>query len=1346
MSKRKAPKEFAEDPDNRDFLALIELAGGFGWGQQDVAKLLDISPGQVSRVISGERHAARQHIRKLRKELKAAAARRQARGKGTTSLLAGVSPFAIDNAVVGGLSPSGAIEAFRSLLWARATDLRLPTTDVTITAAAYEADGGIDASIRDGAPRRDPDGLLDPGTRFQIKTGHFTPWRSSTIERELFGKKPAAFENLGPGVQQCLATGHRFVLVCFGVDLLDGKLRTAEANLATAFRKCGYPDVALQVWGQTELLGLFNQYLSLCLRLRGHDHFGIRSRQSWERDDDMQPLLRLSPEQEELLQELRDGLRGGKIGHLRLIGEPGVGKTRFALEITQPDDLSSLTLYVKDSEAILRSPLINELMEPDSHRCALLVVDECPPKDRAEIWNVVRPVCDRIRLITIDHGPDTSYDDKMRVVPVDPTGEAQIISILIDHGVGKSEARRWSEFCEGCPRVAHVLGENLTSNPTDLLRPPATVEVWNRFVIGRDDAGDEDVLLRQIVLRHVSLFNRFGLRDPVEHEARFIAKLAGACDPRLTWTRFQSIVLELKKRRILQGETTLYITPRLLHVHLYREFWELHGEGFDIAARMDSMPPSLWRWFVQMLRYAHDVPAAERAVERLLGPNGRFPSAEFPNDQLHGDLVRMLAETSPKATLRCIQRTIGPMSLDSLRGLTRSGHSVVSALAALAVWDDCFQVAARLLFHMAEAEDTKRSSHATGTLPSLFVLTPGMAATEAGPNTRIEILREALSSNSAKRRRLAVDVCTAALRTSHSMRFVGPEHQGIRRTVQFWIPATYGELWDAYRAIWDLLAEAHLARDGEERGWIASALIESAWSTLQIKSLAPHVVETLERLSSDSTTNVKELVEMLKRQIRHPASTLSKGVRERILEVCRRLDGSTFQSRLKRLVKYGTNEDYFDAGKYDGSVVEKKLSALAVAALDDAALLEVELPWLVCEDSSPTFVFGFFLGTEDKAERLLPAILQVHEQQGANARRSLLCGYLHSIFRRDVGRWESVLLELAQTATFAPRFSELAVNSGVSDRIAKRAVERYRDGLDSGEQIGQWGLGHRSRQLSQPIVEDIVRLQLEEGSGGRWSEAVQVCDSYFLRETGNLRLPESLIFDVLTHRAIADGYTAHEVSYSWSRLAHEFVTQFPRRTWDMFGTVLKVAADQWTSLGDLDTNQERVLSTLLRKDPKSAWRCITEAYRSSDGSPNGALQHWLADGGHRAIGDDSPGPIAFVPKSMIFRWVDQDIDHRGYWIARTLPKTFDISSSGRMTREFVQRYGRNEIVADTVTAHFHSRGWCGKATDRFRKLRSDAREWRAREKDPVVRQWLDRYVDSLSADIEREEVDEERRF
>src|SRR5881227_3284090 len=74
---------------------------------------------------------------------------------------------------------------------------------------------------------------------------------------------------------------------------------------------------------------------------------------------------------------------------------------------------------------------------------------------------------------------------------------------IMDYVLVKDHIHRWIEFCNGSPRVAHVLGQNLKENPRNLLASPDTVDFWGHYIAGGDKSASEEVRQRRIVLRHI---------------------------------------------------------------------------------------------------------------------------------------------------------------------------------------------------------------------------------------------------------------------------------------------------------------------------------------------------------------------------------------------------------------------------------------------------------------------------------------------------------------------------------------------------------------------------------------------------------------------------------------------------------------------------------------------------------------------------------------------------------------------------------------------------------------------------------------------------------------------------
>jgi hypothetical protein len=168
------------------------------------------------------------------------------------------------------------------------------------------------------------------------------------------------------------------------------------------------------------------------------------------------------------------------------------------------------------------------------------------------------------------------------------------------------------------------------------------------------------------------------------------------------------------------------------------------------------------------------------------------------------------------------------------------------------------------------------------------------------------------------------------------------------------------------------------------------------------------------------------------------------------------------------------------------------------------------------------------------------------------------------------------------------------------------------------------------------------------------------------------------------------------------------------------------------------------MSTLLRESPEECFKCITETLNRNDRERYGIL-HWLGDG--RSLGFNSDtGPIHDIPESVLFEWVDSDIEENGQMLCDTLAKTLDGTKQGRLTRNFIARYGSHEPISKALYGRFWSRSWSGSESEMYRRLREEARDWLVGENDKNVRRWVEDFIHYLASDIERAELNEEREF
>lgn len=1287
--------------------------------QAQLAHRLGVSPVTVARWESGQRACQSGFASKI-KQLELEHTHKAVRA--VTTILS------ITRDDLSRLDSQGAVEVFRDLLWCQARRQGVPISSVHITLQEI-ADGGIDASVDEPA-LTEFDELLSGRPSYQIKAGaNAKPWQNSWLRKEFFGGSRAAVDraNLGAAVLRCLENQGRYVLVCFGCSPTPEQIAQAREKIEEYFTACGFVRPRVEVWGQEHLIGLISNYPSLCLKIAGRDFPEFRSYTSWTMSSEMSLPLHLGEDQERLIKEIRTCIRGDTVRHVRVIGEPGLGKTRLVLQAMSVEDLAPQVVYVPHAEDFQRCQLFNTLLRSDNDYFVILVIDECSVKERASIWDAMRRRSDRCRLITIDHGPEDIRDSMMRVFDCPPLSDEQIAAIIDEYVPLPRESRRWAKFCGGSPRVAHAVGRNLQENPDDILKSPATVPIWDRFVAGYDNIDSASTRDRLLVLRYIALFQRFGFELPVHEEARFICELAQQANPDLTWPRFQSIVHDLKERRILQGKTTLFIAPKALHVYLWLQFWERHGRGFAMHEILPRLPVGLCGWFIRMFPYAHASDVAQRQVEALLGPSGLFADDSFAESQIGCEFLNVLAEAAPGATLRCIERTIGTWDRERLLRFKDARQQIVWALEKIAIWPPFFCRAAKVLLKLGAVENSRYGNNASGTFAGLFNPAPGAyAPTGASPTERLPALRAALESNIWEERQLGLRACESALSTYSGGRTIGAEYQGLRPTAKLWTPETWGEVFNAYSLVWQLVTEVSSTWQDEERAEANNVLIEAAADLICIEPIADMVFATLHALLDDPTTNLNKFVEFVTGALGLRRDELGETLISQLEALDKKITGTSFRTRLRRVVLLSTWEDEFDDEGKPRDDFQERITALVMETLDTSTLLDSVLADLVTGTSNSIFNFGLQLGKLDHKRVFLKKIIKSYCENRASATALFLGGYLAAVFNSSVDEWESILEQLLVDNGFTAMIGPLIGHSGLTNSIFKKILVKVdAERLPISTFLAFCHMRQLRKIKKQNIESLLKRLILSQQIG----YGLKIVHYVYCNKDSKRKLPEELTFELLFSEESPHDRRNPMTSYYWSGITKQFLAQYPGRYRDVFQASLgKLFRQRWYL--DAHNRSYKVVLKIIQNDPEACWPIVT----SMLGDLRGETAYWL------------DLPLALFPIESVLSWVAEDPETRAPFIARAVPKTLSPNASGVLTRELLDHYGNIEKVRHALFSHFLTDSWSGPASGHYRRKRDEARSWLENETSARVIAWVEEYIELLGREIEQAEIEEERRF
>src|SRR6266702_3782169 len=1197
----------------------------------------------------------------------------------------------VTNADLNLLTSFEAVSLFRELLWAEAGAIGIPKNCISVSSDINTPDGGIDAEVRnvqiDGGQ-----GIIKQGlTCYQIKIGLFSLRGNAKVKEILFNERST---ELKPRVKSCLDKGGTLVVVLFGWDGPDRKDDQLRDKFRTELEAIDqkYCTANIEIFRQNNLIGFLKPFPSLALLVNRRGKALFQTHQSWSQQDDMLTDFQAGEPQEKFLSALQTALeRENGTVHIHVSGEPGIGKTRLVLEATSSETLSPFVIYCDAASKFKDSELMNELMRTDNRFSSILVIDECDFNDRAYIWNMLKNSRSGIRLISIynEHVPAHGTTQYLDAPPLD---DAHVQKILQTYGIPQDEASRWLEFCSGSPRVAHVIGSNLKNNPEDLLASPDTVDVWGRYIAGRDDQNSAQVQERTLVLQHLALFKRFGYGRPLIAEAQAIAKIIERADDHITFTRFQSIIQKLRTRKILQGEYTLYITPKALHIKLWSDWWQAYGNAFSFEEFSSNLSDTLLEWFYEMFTYAAQSEVATTVVEELLGINGPFQNDNYLRTQLGAHFFLSLTNANPEAALQCLKRTVGEWGKEELLNFTSGRREVIWALERIAIWRSLFADAARLLLALGEAENETWSNNASGVFVELFSLAPGkVAPTEAPPQERIPILEEALRDRSKERRLLALRACNQTLESRHFSRSVGAEYQGLRHEPNLWMPETYGELFEA---------------------------------------LADMVIDTVEELAQRPYVDKKRILADVLRILRFDGKQLPQHIRQRWEYLTESLSGDDFSSQMKRYVGMDLPEDSYDE---QGNRVDKlsiRILKLVDQVIINPQLLDTELQWLVTTEAQNGYRFGYEMGKRDATFSLLPNLLEAQRHATNNPSVFFLGGYFHAFFEEDQQHWEEQADLLAENEVLRKWLPELTWRAGISDRSALRLLNLAEQGLIDTGSFRLFSAGRVTQTISEDIFIRWLRFLLESSHTYANSIALDMYYTYYVEAESEHILPEQLTLSLLKLLSLfqitQDSKRDPMDDFHWTEIGKKFVQLYPERSAILADWILEHIEEDNTIL-NLYSNTLSVLNEITLRYPQVVWTFITKYLGPPMDRRAWYIQQWLRGGDVPPI--EGGGALSSIPLAIVWQWVDEDVERRARYLASFVPPSL-FRQEGHMciAREVLIRYGNREDVRHAFMANFSTGTWWGPESAHYESVKQQLLEFKEGEKNGNVNRWIDEYI------------------
>lgn len=648
-----------------------------------------------------------------------------------------------------------------------------------------------------------------------------------------------------------------------------------------------------------------------------------------------------------------------------------------------------------------------------------------------------------------------------------------------------------------------------------------------------------------------------------------------------------------------------------------------------------------------------------------------------------------------------------------------------------------------LLARLAVNENADFSNNSTGTLVSLFRIGPEAAATEASPEQRLPALLALLRGTSDAERLLGLKIQESALDSrGRGFRTVGPEYQGLRERAKLWVPATYGDLWQARLLYFQTLINETSTWPAALRPQVCSALLKAVEHQIRTPPCTELALHVLEKLAADSAMVPSQLNKFFWHWREYREDEQHREVGVRIRRLARRYARQGLSSRFQRYVLdvdwLEWNEEYRDRRDRPASHAKALVAALARRVAANPHRISEISHLLTSSSHGPAlWTFGEQLAASDVEHALLPFLTGIARSSGNG---TCLHGYLNGVKAQSFKQFELWLLEMLNSSDTASLGAEMTLRSAYSENLFNRCLDALETKWIEPAPFGALQFGMALDSVPTEQAERLFLLIRQRET----PEALQLLIRLMSSISSERPIPcgPDFAFDVARHAIPFLRHPGQSLGFNWKSVCVRLVKSNAEFAAPLLDAILTATGEEHRLSYDDDI--EALSNELVRVDADGAWQVTAKHFEATLPKWRSDVYSWLK-GGIRSFGESvTRGPVADLPESSILSWIESDPDGRAALIAHAALPTLDDAGGGRLTRQLLTRYGHIDGVRSGISASFHSGSWVGSASQHLKHRRDILRRWLAAGFDFQVAQWIETEIERLDREIQREEINEER--
>jgi hypothetical protein len=1179
-------------------------------------------------------------------------------------------------------------ELLTGLFRAQAHRCGSPQSEVRVNTEEKAKDGGCDGWT--SKPVTKDDWLGDADTCWQLKAG--TSGSPARLKNEV-GK---------PLPKNMLEAGGRFVVVASGsTNGIKGetdRLKTLTDEAVPA----GIPIEHIDVIGSERLAVWCNQNPAVAARWAGRPD-GLWTLSDWANAEVHQVPWQAPDSINDEIARQRSflDLETGSVQHLHIHGQPGVGKTRFALELCREAPWSASVIYLQQASDMRLVELIDGAVADVAVRL-VVVADEIQLEQLRPLRDAVARANGRIRLITVGHcqTPEPARIPALLVDPIEPAMAANAVRGWYP-AMPPEHVDFVVRFADGFIRLARLAADAVARNTALDVRGLLSREEIRGFLDGMLGTGDRRAL------HVVAVLGSVGWTDDVQVEGEAIARHFG-----LDWNTVRANVDEFHRRLgiVPRGGRYRYISPTPLGIHLAVEAWSTFTDL--LRSLPDALPTEGAKdsYYERLHSMVSNPQAREYAREELAF---FFRLVDFVDARAVRRWSALSAADPNLAAANILRALESSAPEERSRIEDRARREAVWTLVRLAWRPGSFFDATKALALLAEAENESWANNATNEFLGCFQIFLG--GTAVPYLERLAVIDELVASERAPLVRLAVKALARA-GERQSMRMKS-EPASDELPEKEWHPSTAREHLNcvliALERLTNLAARGNaeiesdfvsaskeltmLLRDRSVRKSVAS-LFEA------VKAAYPEAREPLRRAIADVIYRERKYWKELPEEDMAELDFLHAG-----------FEDASLPARLRQLV----GQTRWDRDE------KPDLQPLANDFTHSTDTLTEMWPWLTSGDAADGWRFGEALAYQDPEGLLLETM-----QDAGNAGKDLrvLCGYVSATRKRRGDAWYDGWVQAQSHRTPRPlqMLFEVAWRCGVTPLVARCVQGILQAEPVAPEIVGQLSFGCWGEDLDPDLLADLLRALVDTGHE---ATALTILANRTKSQPGEHDRWLDMALELIALPSLIR--SGNMTSYYWKELALQYVDERPG---EIAAAICREQGDR--SAGTWFAKHleaEEVLDACVEHSPEVVWRSLKPHLSSEVGG------YMFSIGFPRGL-------IDRMPSDQVIAWVDGNPDERAPIVAKLASKTF--ASDDTLASRIVGTYGDRDDVASAFFSEFSTGIWWGPASTHWEELATSIDEVAKHTKLPKLRRWAAGAASSFrqmaARDYQREEENDLR--